>query len=174
MRNRKAGPRTSRGGSWSTRFGRRSTRPGSFSFESAIRPGRSADAPPRRSWPMREQRVQSAVEPYYRKVINATGIILHTALGRAVLPAKRPAPDRSRTVGLLARPGRHPERPAIAARRTHRTSSCSNSPAPRRPRWSTTTPRPRRSCSIRSPAAGRSSSRAASWSRSAARSACPT
>jgi L-seryl-tRNA(Ser) seleniumtransferase len=35
-----------------------------------------------------KERVQSAVEPYYRKVINATGIILHTALGRAVLPAK--------------------------------------------------------------------------------------
>ena len=32
--------------------------------------------------------VQSAVGPHYRKVINATGIILHTALGRAVIPAK--------------------------------------------------------------------------------------
>jgi L-seryl-tRNA(Ser) seleniumtransferase len=31
---------------------------------------------------------ESAARPHYRKVINATGIILHTALGRAVLPAK--------------------------------------------------------------------------------------
>lgn len=33
-----------------------------------------------------QQRVQSAARRHYGKVVNATGIILHTALGRAVLP----------------------------------------------------------------------------------------
>lgn len=35
-----------------------------------------------------ELRIQATMRPYYRKVINATGIILHTGLGRAVLPAQ--------------------------------------------------------------------------------------
>jgi len=34
------------------------------------------------------QRLKAMSRPHYRKVVNATGIILHTALGRAVLPAK--------------------------------------------------------------------------------------
>ncbi|HUW18701.1 MAG TPA: L-seryl-tRNA(Sec) selenium transferase [Sedimentisphaerales bacterium] len=32
-----------------------------------------------------KQRIEAVMRPYYRKVVNATGIILHTGLGRAVL-----------------------------------------------------------------------------------------
>lgn len=35
-----------------------------------------------------KHRLKTISRPHYRKVVNATGIILHTALGRAVLPAK--------------------------------------------------------------------------------------
>ena len=34
------------------------------------------------------RRLRTAAQPHYRKVINATGIILHTALGRAALPPR--------------------------------------------------------------------------------------
>jgi L-seryl-tRNA(Ser) seleniumtransferase len=35
-----------------------------------------------------KRRVEAVQQPHYRRVVNATGIILHTALGRAVLPAR--------------------------------------------------------------------------------------
>jgi L-seryl-tRNA(Ser) seleniumtransferase len=35
-----------------------------------------------------DERIRTAIGPHYRRAINATGIILHTGLGRAVLPAK--------------------------------------------------------------------------------------
>jgi L-seryl-tRNA(Ser) seleniumtransferase len=34
------------------------------------------------------QQLEAVMKPYYRRAVNATGIILHTGLGRAVLPAK--------------------------------------------------------------------------------------
>lgn len=37
---------------------------------------------------MVRSRMESAMRPYYRRAVNATGIILHTGLGRAVLSAK--------------------------------------------------------------------------------------
>jgi L-seryl-tRNA(Ser) seleniumtransferase len=45
------------------------------------------------------ERVRAAAGRHYRKAINATGIILHTALGRAVLPARALAQIREELAG---------------------------------------------------------------------------
>jgi L-seryl-tRNA(Ser) seleniumtransferase len=55
----------------------------------------TATAPPTNADALRElilsdvgRRIKAILGPHYRKAINATGIILHTGLGRAVLPAQ--------------------------------------------------------------------------------------
>ena len=35
-----------------------------------------------------KQRLDAVIKPHHRRTVNATGIVLHTGLGRAVLPAK--------------------------------------------------------------------------------------
>jgi L-seryl-tRNA(Ser) seleniumtransferase len=50
-----------------------------------------------------KHRLKTAMSPHYRRVINATGIVLHTGLGRAVLPsqAMRQIQDESSGYSLL-------------------------------------------------------------------------
>ena len=72
-----------------------------------------------------ERRLRQAVGPHYRRAVNATGIILHTGLGRAVLAAAGPAPDRRAPLRLLRPPGGPGDgRPAAAA--TSGSSGCSS------------------------------------------------
>ncbi len=40
------------------------------------------------SWRRRNAGIEAVIRPHYRRAVNATGIILHTGLGRAVLSAK--------------------------------------------------------------------------------------
>ena len=166
--------RKSRDASWSIPSGRRSIRaPRTDLLESA-----ADDADPEDPAPDDPGR-RPAARPVGRRPALPQGDQRHRHH-----PAHRPGPrraarqgpaaDRSGAVRLLAAPGRHRHRRAIETRRadrkplaaTHRGRGGHGGQQQRR--------RHRRSCSTPSPAAARSSSRAGSWSRSAARSACPT
>ena len=85
-------------------------------------------------------RLDAAAEGTLRPVVNATGVVIHTNLGRAPLAERRAGPRRRRRPRLFdarVRPGR----PAGAARARCTPSGCSpRSPAPRRRSSSTTTP----------------------------------
>ena len=117
--------------------------------------------------------LQQAVEPRLREAINATGIILHTGLGRAVFPGSVVDSMMAELEGLL-NAGRGPRDAASASSGTNWSNPSSpNSPARKRRRSSTTTPPPRCWCWRRWRRKRKSSSRAASLSRSAARSGCP-
>ena len=109
-----------------------------------------------------------------RPVLNATGVVLHTNLGRAPLSGRRGRGGRrrGRAHRRRARPRHRAPGPARPRPRWPRWPPRSRTPATctwsttARPRWCWPPPR--------SPPAGRSSSAAASWSRSATGSGCPT
>ncbi len=66
-----------------------------------------------------EQRLHRRLRPFYRRVLNATGVILHTGLGRAPLPAE--------TVAALSELGPYPQRVEIdleTGRRGGRDEGC--------------------------------------------------
>ena len=65
------------------------------------------------------RRIEAALGPHYRKAINATGIILHTALGRAVLPARALRQIAEELSGYSLSAGRR-GRPAARSRRDER------------------------------------------------------
>jgi hypothetical protein len=104
------------------------------------------------------ERLRLGAVPSLQRVINATGVIVHTNLGRA--PLSRGASTTS-----------HAAREDAATSTPNVSSAGSRAPGPRLS--STTTLRPRSSLLRRWPPAARSSSRAGSWSRSAAGSGCP-
>jgi L-seryl-tRNA(Ser) seleniumtransferase len=81
---------------------------------------------------VREQ-VETLLNPFYRRVVNAAGIVLHTGLGRAVLPAAamRQLQQEMGGYSLL-------QVSVEDGKRSARDEQVER--LPKRPRWSITTP----------------------------------
>ena len=90
-------------------------------------------------------RARGRLRPSLRRVLNATGVVVHTNLGRAPL-AHAAARGGHRRGRAATRTSSSTWPPASAARATPTSTRCCARSRARRPRWPSTTARPR-SCS---------------------------
>ena len=87
-------------------------------------------------------RARARLRPSLRRVLNATGVVVHTNLGRAPLSAAARAAV-ARVAEGYANLELDLERGERASRHApRRRRCCASSPAPRPPPWSTTAPPP--------------------------------